>query len=94
MVIGIFASVLGSGFIDVAETKIQAIWTVLTADRSLPVVHTAKISRPMLDGTFCHTTVFDASSSQTIEDKVEFCDQRRQTSIAKPRAEFAWPGSR
>src|SRR4051794_37436228 len=33
-----------------------------------------RISRPMLDGVFCRTTVFNNKSGEAQEDKIERCD--------------------
>jgi hypothetical protein len=51
------------------------------------VVHTAQITRPLLDGTFCHYTVFDSTSSKMIVDKVERCDRLKYN---KHTAGFNW----
>jgi hypothetical protein len=55
---------------------------------------TAKISRPMLDGTFCHLLVFDNNSGQSIEDKVERCDKDSvAAATTRPgQTQFVWGG--
>ena len=55
---------------------------------------TAKISRPMLDGVFCHYLVFDNNSGQTIEDKVDRCDKDRAAAAPQRpgQTQFVWGG--
>jgi hypothetical protein len=55
---------------------------------------TAKISRPMLDGVFCHYLVFDNNSGQSIEDKVERCDKDSVAAATKRpgQTQFVWGG--
>jgi hypothetical protein len=52
------------------------------------IVHTALITRPLLDGTFCHYTVFDSTSSKMLVDKVARCDD----SHGKHTSGFNWGG--
>jgi hypothetical protein len=55
---------------------------------------TAKISRPMLDGVFCHYLVFDNNSGQSIEDKVERCDKDSVAAAQRRpgQTQFVWGG--
>jgi hypothetical protein len=53
---------------------------------------TAKISRPMVGGVFCHSLVFDNNSAQSIEDKVEPCDKDRITPKSPSQTKFVWGG--
>ena len=54
--------------------------------------HTAQIKRPLLDGTFCRTTVFDNTTAQTIEDKVERCARAVSPPKSKTKTQFSWGG--
>lgn len=52
-----------------------------------------KISRPMLDGVFCRTTVFNNKSGEAQEDRIERCDDG--TPAARTlKSEFVWGGKR
>lgn len=54
---------------------------------------TAKISRPMLDGVFCHHLVLDNETGRTVEDKVERCDQGKVAAPTRPgQTQFVWGG--
>jgi hypothetical protein len=53
---------------------------------------TGKISRPMLDGVFCRTTVFNNKSGEAQQDKIERCDDGSPE--RSHRTEFVWGGKR
>lgn len=54
---------------------------------------TAKISRPMLDGIFCHNLVLDNETGRMVEDKVERCDQGKVAAPTRPgQTQFVWGG--
>ena len=53
---------------------------------------TGKISRPMLDGVFCRTTVFNNKSGEAQEDKIERCDDGSPSRNLK--TDFVWNGKR
>jgi hypothetical protein len=52
-----------------------------------------RISRPMLDGVFCRTTVFNNKSGEAQEDRIERCDDGSPASHTS-RTEFVWGGKR
>ncbi len=52
---------------------------------------TGRISRPMLDGVFCRTTVFNNKSGEAQEDKIERCDDASPVSRTSG---FVWNGTR
>jgi hypothetical protein len=52
-----------------------------------------KISRPMLDGVFCRTTVFNNKSGEAQEDKIERCDDGSPAARSL-KSEFVWGGKR
>ena len=51
---------------------------------------TARISRPMLDGVFCHNLVLDNNSGQSIEDKIERCDAGKVAPKRPGQTQFVW----
>ena len=53
---------------------------------------TARIKRPMLDGEFCHFTVFDNKLALTLEDRVERCDAADRLTKPKAKNGFSWGG--
>jgi hypothetical protein len=55
---------------------------------------TGIISRPMLDGVFCHTLVLDNNSGQAVEDKVEHCDADSNSPARARKTEFVWGAQR
>lgn len=54
---------------------------------------TGKISRPMLDGVFCRTTVFNNKTGEAEEEKIERCDDGTPATRTT-RTEFVWGGKR
>lgn len=54
---------------------------------------TGKISRPMLDGVFCRTTVFNNKTGEAQEEKIERCDDGAPAGRTS-RTEFVWGGKR
>jgi hypothetical protein len=53
---------------------------------------TAKISRPMLDGVFCHNLILDNQSGRMVEDKVERCDLGKAVTTRPGQTQFVWGG--
>jgi hypothetical protein len=53
---------------------------------------TARITRHMLDGTFCRNSEFDNTSGYTIKDKVEPCDTGRGVWKKPGRSMLNWYG--
>ena len=52
----------------------------------------ARVTRPLLDGTFCRYTVFDNNTANTIEDRVERCDSPHDKPKIRTKSEFSWGG--
>jgi hypothetical protein len=61
-------------------------------EKSVAHGQTAQITRPLLDGTFCRHIVFDNTTAQSIEDKVERCEQPDSKPRAKRKTAFSWGG--
>lgn len=57
-----------------------------------PPERTAQIRRPLLDGTFCRNITFDNTTAQSVEDKVERCDNRRHgpNYPVRSQSQFTW----
>lgn len=53
---------------------------------------TGIISKPMLDGVFCHTLVLDTKSGQALADKVEHCDADSSSPARARKTDFVWGG--
>ncbi len=81
-----------------ANLFILAVVTIGKIRAESPEIHvtepamTAKVRRPMLDGTFCRSIVFDNTSGQTVEDKVERCDIYNSSSNSRSRSMLNWYG--
>ena len=54
---------------------------------------TAKISRPMLDGVFCHNLVLDNQTGRSIEDKIVRCDASNLIP-SRGQTQFIWGGGK
>lgn len=52
-------------------------------------VRTGRFTQLLLDGTFCRTIVFDNKSAETVQDKVELCDQSRHSGN-NGASRFSW----
>jgi hypothetical protein len=52
----------------------------------------AKITRPMPDGINCQRVIFDNASSQTIEEKIEPCQQSSGPPKPRARSMMNWNG--
>src|ERR1700733_8030537 len=70
-----FAVVLGANLLIGAVVVFRGMQSQFGAESTAD--HTTKITRPMLDGTFCRNVVLDNRSAQTITDKVELCGPQR-----------------
>jgi hypothetical protein len=87
-----FVVVLGANLIVGAVVVMGNIRAQATADNMWANGQVAQAKRPLLDGTFCSNMVINNRTSQTIEDKVERCDQGRSKFKAKARSQFNWGG--
>ena len=52
----------------------------------------ALVKRPLLDGTFCRTIVFDNNTANSMTDKVERCDKPADQPRGRTRTQFSWGG--
>lgn len=73
--------------------------TVLIGNMRGPVVveksvprdgRTARLRRPLFDGTFCCDIIFDNQTSESVEDKVERCDKSLPPPRGRNRTQFSW----
>lgn len=87
-----FIIILGANLFVGAVVMMGNIRTQVSADKPEANGQTARVRRPLLDGTLCRNIVFDNKTSQAISDKVERCDQ----GVAKPKirskTQFSWGG--
>lgn len=94
IVTSFFAVLIGGSLLVGAVTMIGNMQNQSRADAAAKHA-TAKISRPMLDGIFCHFLVLDNNSGQAIEDKVERCDKDKIAAATAQRPsqrQFVWGG--
>jgi hypothetical protein len=93
IVTSFFAILVGGSLLAGAVAVLGSMKTQARLDSAAKHA-TAKMSRPMLDGVFCRSLVFDNNSGQTIEDKVERCD--KDSVVAAPtrpgQTTFVWGG--
>jgi hypothetical protein len=94
IVSGFFAIVVGSNLILGAAIVIDNMQENAKAEvAAMEKRKTGKISRPMLDGVFCRTTVFNNKSGEAQEDKIERCDDGSPTGRSL-KTDFVWNGKR
>lgn len=88
-----FAAVLGANLYIGAVVVIGNFRSPVSADKVIANGRTALIKRPMLDGVLCRNMIYDNQTSNTIDDKIERCDQ---AVVEKPRGksktQFSWGG--
>jgi hypothetical protein len=88
-----FAAVLGANLYVGAVVVIGKFRSPVSADKVVANGRTALIKRPMLDGVLCRNMIYDNQTSNTIDDKIERCDQ---AVVEKPRGksktQFSWGG--
>jgi hypothetical protein len=87
-----FIVVLGANLFVGAVVVMGNIRTQATADATGADRRFARVRRPMLDGTFCRNMVIDNKTAQTIEDKIDRCDQVSSKPKVKSKSEFNWGG--
>jgi hypothetical protein len=89
-----FAIVVGSNLILGAAIVIDNMQENAKAEvAAMEKRKTGKISRPMLDGVFCRTTVFNNKSGEAQEDKIERCDDGSPAGRSL-KTDFVWNGKR
>ncbi len=91
VVTALFAVIIGANLYVGAVVVLGKIQSQSRADEAATAARaTGKISRPLLDGVFCRTMVFDNKTAESVEDKVERCDQPG-ISPGRPRqTQFIW----
>jgi hypothetical protein len=89
-----FVIVLGANLFVGAVVVFGNIRAQSTAANDAATGKTARVTRPLLDGTFCRYTVFDSNTSNTLEDRVERCDAPRGKPKIRARSEFTWGGTK
>jgi nitrogen fixation protein FixH len=88
-----FAAVIGVNMIIGAAALIDNMQENAKAEvAAVEKRKTGKISRPMLDGVFCRTTVFNNKSGEAQEDKIERCDDGAP--VRSLKTDFVWNGKR
>lgn len=88
-----FAAVIGVNMIIGAAALIDTMQEHAKAEvAAVEKRKTGKISRPMLDGVFCRTTVFNNKSGEAQEDKIERCDDGAP--VRSLKTDFVWNGKR
>lgn len=94
IVSGFFAAVVGSNLILGAAIVIDNMQENAKAEvAAMEKRKTGRISRPMLDGVFCRTTVFNNKSGEAQEDKIERCDDGAPAG-RNLKTDFVWNGKR
>jgi hypothetical protein len=88
-----FATVLGANLFIGAVVVIGNLRSKVSSNVITSNGRTALIKRPMLDGVLCRNIVYDNQTSNTIDDRIERCDQ---AVVAKPKGksktQFSWGG--
>lgn len=92
VVTSFFVVVLGANLFVGAVVMSGTIRTHFNSDKARANGQTAQVRRPLLDGTFCRNIVFDNATAQTVEDKVERCDNAVGKPQGKGRSQFSWGG--
>jgi len=88
-----FAIILSANLFVGATILFGNIWAQVSAEKDTTSSKTARITRPLLDGTFCRHMVIDNSSGNTIEDRVARCDSiNGKPKKIQARTEFTWGG--
>jgi hypothetical protein len=89
-----FAVVIGGNMIFGAVVVIGNMQETAKAEAAAAEKRkSGRISRPMLDGVFCRTTVFNNRSGEAQEDKIERCDDGTPAGRAS-KSEFVWGGKK
>jgi hypothetical protein len=84
-----YIAVLGANLYIGAVVVLGNMHTHDRAQQMADSVKTARFTRPLLDGTFCRTIVFDNKSAETVADKVDRCDGSDR---GKRGLSFTWGG--
>ena len=87
-----FVVVLGANLFIGAVVMMGNLRTQVSADKTESNGQTARVRRPLPDGTLCRNIVFDNKTSQTISDKVERCDQGVVKPKVRSKTQFSWGG--
>ena len=87
-----FVVVLGANLFIGAVVMMGNLRTQVSADKTESNGQTARVKRPLPDGTLCRNIVFDNKTSQTISDKVERWDQGVVKPKVRSKTQFSWGG--
>ena len=91
VVTAFFAVIVGANLFVGAVVIFGKMQTQARAEQAATAARaTCKISWPMLDGVFCRTVVFDNKSAESVEDKVERCDQPGLAPGRPRQTQFVW----
>ena len=93
IVTGFFAILIGGNLLAAASFIIDKAEHYFKTEDLSAKYKTARISRPMLDGVFCHSLVLDNKTGQAIEDKIERCDASNATA-RRGQTQFIWGGAK
>lgn len=86
-----FAAVLSANLYIGAVVVIGKFRSPVSADKVIANGRAALIKRQMLDGVLCRNMIYDNQTSQTIDDKIERCDQAVVAQpIGKSKTQFSW----
>lgn len=92
IVTAFFAILIGGNLIASASSILATVHDHFKPPDPSAQYKTARISRPMLDGIFCHSIVLDNKTGQSIEDKIERCD--RDSQPRRGQTQFVWGGGK
>ena len=91
VVTAFFAVIVGANLFVGGVLVLSKMESRSQAEEAAIAAHaTAKISRPMLDGVFCRTMVFDNKSAEAVENKIERCDQPGRAQARPRQGQFVW----
>jgi hypothetical protein len=88
-----FATVLGANLYIGAVVVIGNLRSKVSSNVITSNGRTALVKRPMLDGVLCRKMIYDNQTSNTIDDKIERCDQAVvEKPKGKSKTQFSWGG--
>ncbi len=90
-VVSFFAVAIGANLYVGATVLLGNMRGPVVVEKSVPGDgRTARVRRPLLDGTFCRDIIFDNQTSESVEDKVERCDKSVPPPRRRNRSQFSW----
>jgi len=93
IVTAFFAILIGGNLVAGASFVVAKLQDEFSTPDPGAKYKTARISRPMLDGVFCHNLVLDNKSGRSVEDKIERCDAANGIP-ARGQTQFIWGSTR